>query len=434
MSAQSKMGVAWQLRATVLISIAALICFQLAVGCWTRQDSASSLLQVVDQLQSESPKTRSPIVDDDTTPKNGIANVTTNANNTSNILGREHVNSTNHTHPTFGPFCIVHVGKTAGGTISCRLGGKRMAKNCPLATGITRRSRFMRMAKGKLHKNRDWGCLRKNQRSSSIIDTWLFTTRNPLDRIASWFQYEHWNMTNVDEMDGNRPALFRDCYASLDDLAQIGLRIAFDYDYGYNGTIADTAVSDPRYSLVCAKRAYQAIVGAVGYQYHNLYNYGYYRRWMEHAMRSSHNIDPNTSTISPPTILVIRSEHLQQDWAHLESLFDGKQANASLSTPRSANDADYFNVVRQHQSNSAVSSESFPYLCRALCEELRTYLWLIRTSANLDAKDAHASCEELRSKCPEIVKANGDVMCGPSPKILNVEDPAPIIPVPSFPT
>ena len=182
------------------------------------------------------------------------------------------VTTSNSTKPSLslslGPFCLIHVGKTAGGTVSCRLmnsggngrgrGGRiKLAKSCPTTMSTTTTSRrpststassiLSKYVVGKFHKSIDWGCIRnynnnrryvkrgsnnlltkpKQPSPSKLPLYWLLIIRNPINRIISWYEYEHPQNTNVNEIIGNRPLLYEECYSTIYDLSTIGLEIAY---------------------------------------------------------------------------------------------------------------------------------------------------------------------------------------------------------------
>jgi hypothetical protein len=339
---------------------------------------------------------------------------------------------------TPGPYCLVHVGKTAGGTLSCRF-GNWLAKSCDAhhrhhpqssVTSYEKPSPLPNFVRGKFHKATDWGCLKRGV--LQIPRTWLFTLRNPLDRIASWFQYENIRFNHVNEIVGNRPALFQDCFQTLDDLSQFGLQVAFQYNnYNFNATATLANCSpvfsqkknknhykggDPKCSNRCAKRAWDAVTGRVGYQYHNFYNYRYYLDWVEHVMGGGGG--GRRGSFRNFTILVIRSEHIEEDWATLEVLYGGNNAS-SKSWHRD-------DAPRRHQSNSSVHPDSYPNLCRALCKEIEVYTWLLEQAINLTPQQRQESLDELRAKCPTIRP------CEKAP-INSYQDRHQIIVNPSFP-
>ena len=344
----------------------------------------------------------------------------------SRIAAASHNSNSSSSTSSLGPYCLVHVGKTAGGTFSCRL-GSWLAKNCKnQPTNNQRPSVLSRHVLGKIHKNRDWGCLKRNHINKKRLElpaVWMFSLRHPLDRIVSWFHYEHLHLNHIRETISNRRALYDDCFDDLNDLAQIGLKQAWEYQNNTNfktNTDANTN-TDPKMSPKCAKRAWNAITGKVGYEYHNFYNYRYYKEWVDHVMGPTNY-----------TILVIRTEHLEEDWSRLEELYhhnhnrNHKQGSTNVIINKGKQQNDYFATVQRHKSNSSLlSPNSYLHLCRALCQEIKIYSFLLKRAINLTPQQLEQSMDELHAKCPPINKCE-------NPQILQFHDDVPVVETPNF--
>jgi hypothetical protein len=322
---------------------------------------------------------------------------------------------------SLGPYCLVHVGKTAGGTLSCRF-GSWLAKNCKKQqTKNQRPSVLSKHVLGKIHKNRDWGCMKRNIKRPMLPAVWLFTLRHPLDRIVSWFHYEHLHLNHSIETVSNRPALYDDCYDDMNDLAQIGLKQAWEYQHSTSTnteTLPEKESPGPNMSPRCAKRAWNAITGKVGYEYHNFYNYRYYRDWVDHVMGPTNY-----------TILVIRSEHLEEDWSRLEELYthNHQQGSTNMIVDKGKQRDDYFATVQRHKTNSSLlSPDSYLNLCRALCQEIQIYSFLLKRAINLTPQQLEQSMDELHAKCPPMNKCE-------NPPILQFYDDVRVFDTPNFP-
>lgn len=314
-------------------------------------------------------------------------------------------------------FCFAHVGKTAGGTISCRL-SKSLAKNCPDDIGyqtgfnkstnkdknssalsnVAMKSSLSRNVVGKIHKQREFksGCSNAMSSFSNTNNekeaTFLFSIRNPIDRIRSWYHYEYYvgdgneedkkhsnddddenkkentTSTPVHGIVGNRPHLYEDCFDRFDDLISIGLKVAIE-GVVHNSNISnhnekkEWATENGIKYHTCAQRAWKAVTGIVGFQYHNVFNYEYYLNWVNDIMMHRQSVvnqqhptkvkpkkyyvpsppipDSSTTSIvttrtinnnfsslpSKATILVIRSEHLTEDWNRLEEIYNRRSYN-----------------------------------------------------------------------------------------------------------
>jgi hypothetical protein len=305
-------------------------------------------------------------------------------------------------------FCLVHVGKTGGGTLSCRF-GSWLAKDCSKAK--LGKSVLQRHVLGKLHKARDWGCLRREKHPK----VWLFTLRSPIDRINSWFQYEHPKHGLINEVQGNRPLLYDDCFDSLEDLSLRGLSDAWKYSMDLSkNRLVGINETELIHAQKCAKRAWDAVTGSEGYQYHNFYNYGYYKRYIDSVMEGYNY-----------SILVLRSEHLKEDWDGLEKLYTGDTDQIQL---RRGQDGEYFDAVRRHSSNRTLHKDAYPQLCRALCEEIKVYKSILSAAKNLSPEQLQQSLDELQEQCGQARDDDCEV-----PEIVNVQDLVKLETIPSFP-
>jgi Sulfotransferase family len=303
-----------------------------------------------------------------------------------------------HRH-TDKEICFVHVGKTAGSTLACKLGF--LYGPCRSAAR-NRNETMLAMARGTLPRSTTHIIHNQyNDCQHHDFDYYLFVVRDPLQRIQSWFNYElpydndeydtatkrinhdynldvhragtgqrlrHLYFTTREEQ--KRP-LFIDCeFDTLNKLGEVGL------DQTHQSRISD----------VCHLRAVDAIVGNVGYSTHNYYNFGYY--W--NAVRQRHkDADANVS------LLVIRTEHLTNDWRSVEeTILDGPRGlNVTFDSIRHASPK-----RPEAISLSAIAQER---ICAALCHEIQIYKSLLQNAVNLHLSDVEESMKELQNSCPD---------------------------------
>lgn len=257
----------------------------------------------------------------------------------------------NNKVPENQQLCFVHVGKTGGSTIGCRLGFQLHCKNKQSAPGV-----LPQLATHMVHNDVD-DCSPNTKR-------YLVSVRNPVDRIRSAFVYErpgvNGTMTNY-EMNRNR--IYEECgFTTLNELAEQGL------DSAGNAT------------QQCKFRAYKHIHGMQQYGYHCFYNY---RRYYEEAMK----VEETTE------IYLIRNEHLIDDWNQLEVLFGGpSQALQSAGRDNPG-----------QTSNRILSDAAQRILCDHLSDEIQIYKELLVRAVNLDALDVQMSLKELGVSCPNLV-------------------------------
>lgn len=253
--------------------------------------------------------------------------------------------------------CFVHIGKTAGSTLACLLGfayscGDQSVLNGDLPQKTTH-----------LNHNTINDC-------PETTEFYLVTTRDPLERIKSWFAYERPSSLKDPYWAEKRP-LFVDCpYATLNELAEKGL-----------------SPHDTNVSHECKYRAWEAIRGKKAYCRHNFYNYQYYINTVPTHAR----------------ILAIRSEHIANDWNAAEKIVSSAEIpviiNEEVFKPR--------NKTRKKSiADTELSNEAQKFICRALCKEIRAYKEILARAENLDSTDFEKSMELLDSSCPEQSRAD----------------------------
>lgn len=253
--------------------------------------------------------------------------------------------------------CFVHIGKTAGSTLACLLGFEYSCE-------------FQRILNGELpqkttHLNHNFinDC-------PETADYYLIATRDPLERIKSWFAYERPSNSNDPNWAAKKP-LFVDCpYGTLNELAEKGL-----------------SPNSSNISHECKYRAWEAIRGKKPYCRHNYYNYQYYMKTIPENAR----------------ILAIRSEHMAEDWNTAEAIISAADTPVQISEeafkPR--------NKTRQkRKADTELSSEAQKLVCRALCKEIRTYEQILLRAENLDSTQFEKSMKLLDETCPEQSRAD----------------------------
>jgi hypothetical protein len=301
--------------------------------------------------------------------------------------------------------CFVHVGKTAGSTLACHLGFQYPAcgtRNVPVVPGS-----LARHTTNIMHSMYD-SCSRRvstlpaeTSPPNGMVEQqphdwyYLFAVRHPLARLQSWFAYERPYTRDSPQYKVKKP-LFIDChYTSLE---QLGLALTHVIDYLLNSTHSNASQS--AMPSVCARRAWQAVTGQVGYSRHNHFNYGYYYRHMAYQLDNAPTTRQN--------VLVIRTEHLATDYNAIQVQL---WRNAPLSTSQQD---DYFtpraNPSLQWVINGTLSSDQdndrtlSPVarfnLCWALCHEIVTYQTLLDQAQNLLPHQRAESRAELLVTCP----------------------------------
>jgi len=201
----------------------------------------------------------------------------------------------------------------------------------------------------------------------------LFVVRDPFTRMQSWFTYERpvpgqkiWNKYHY----ASKIELFVDC--PFDTLDKLG---------GPEGLGANNTTH-------CSRDAWRAITGERGYAVHNYYNY---ERYMDNVLEQNPH----------PRLLVLRTEHLEQDWRRIEvDVLQGPEPfEEDFKFPHKHPSA-------KEERDSFISDESTRNICRALCHEIQVYKRILVDAENLDEVDFVESMRLLSERCPvEAVNA-----------------------------
>jgi len=244
--------------------------------------------------------------------------------------------------------CLVHVGKTAGSTIGCYLGFQLHCDD-----SVTYPTGHLPNYTTNVFHNDVNDC--PNDPPPAY---YLFTLRHPLKRRQSSYVYDRRGTKY------NASELYKKCpFYTLNDLAERGL------------------ASDGNSSAVCKERAYNAIRGYERFGYHLFHNYRHY----------------TIATLADETrkLLVIQTEHLQEDWRSAEALLGGNATAIDFPT---------FNKASNKISrDSYLSKKSQALLCNALSEEIEVYKSLLRRAVNLSPEQVKTSLDELSTSCPHEV-------------------------------
>ena len=273
----------------------------------------------------------------------------------------------NNNIPTDKQVCFVHVGKAGGSTIGCSLGfslhcssdGQSVPGLLPIITTHA------------FHRG-VYDC-------QDDAEYFLFVIRDPLARIMSAFNYDRPGLNETK----SKSELFRtqDFYLkcpfwTLEEVAQNGL-------LGSKG------------SIECQRKARDALQGTKEYIPHWFFNYQYYYEFIPRNKK----------------ILVIRNEHIVDDWNGIEGMLGGHS---------NVLDPSMLPVNNAHSKNSTdlyLSEASRKALCKSLCNEIQFYKRILRSATNFMEEDVHISLEELSLQCPE--EAMSDLCDAEKPDITD---------------
>jgi len=265
--------------------------------------------------------------------------------------------------------CFVHVGKAGGSAVGCSLGFSLHCADTVRVKGV-----LPKKATNTFHKM-VYDC---HDRSAYF----LFVVRDPIDRVRSAFNYERPDLDCDDKDYLQRMARFYfDCpFYHFEEYVKNGLKVSGDA------------------SESCNRIARDALNGRLPYHRgpdHFYFNYHYYYK----------------AVPQDAPILVIRNEHIEQDWNSVERLLGSNRdrLNPQVSFPR--------NNVNSWSSEEDLylSPESILILCHALCNEILVYKKILGGAQNINEEQLQASLAELEAKCP--IEAVADECPEPLPDI-----------------
>jgi hypothetical protein len=248
--------------------------------------------------------------------------------------------------------CFVHVGKTGGSTLGCSLG---FQLHC------SHHEEEQIVSKGVLYN------YTTNTFHTDVNDCpddtayFLFTLRHPLERARSGYNYDRPDPDHERGRDKTSRLLSLECpFPTFNDFAEKGL--------SETGTASDR----------CKRRAKLAIQGTEAFGMHLYLNYRYYTN--------------ETLTDEGKQVLVIRTEHMEDDWNSAEEVLGGQPKAVTFPHHNQANS--------KAPRDSFLSKNAQELLCRALCNEIQVYKRLLHKALNLNVEQVEESLVELAASCP----------------------------------
>lgn len=253
--------------------------------------------------------------------------------------------------PKGNSICYVHVGKTAGSSIGCALGFRLHCKD------------DQQYLPGRLPKSATHAFHKDVYDCPDYSDYYLFVLRDPLARFRSAFVYgrpdryghgaeeNHWDKIKQ---------IYIDCptFTTANELAATGL------------------TEDGEASDECKQRARDLLRGTAKYEDHIYFNYQYYLEGIPHKSN----------------ILVVRTEHMEDDWNSVEMSLGGK--------PRTNIPFPHENSRPKESRDLILGDEERMLLCHELCVEIQTYKLLLRRALNINIDQYKISMMELKQSCP----------------------------------
>jgi len=297
---------------------------------------------------------------------------------------------------------LIHVGKTAGSTLSKNLRhGCYMFvphpcrgsedKNFGTKGGPGEESRISQLTKGYYHNYHQAPINVNSSIDEHEHDGYIISSRNPLDRVVSAFHYVHpenvaFTSTNRAKfLEGNKGKQntfvekfneFFECFPTINALAHASVSSS-DEDKDDNIT-TNTTECDSIGRFILSGGDDNTMKNIL--LNHFAFNYKYYASGLLAADRSR--------------IFVLRQEHLVTDWINFNIRLGGEPHELSGTT--NSFDKDKLAVKLPP---GGLSKEEKRILCALLKEDIQVYLGIIDEADNLTEEEKEESRKEIRDDC-----------------------------------
>jgi len=210
---------------------------------------------------------------------------------------------------------------------------------------------------------------------------YLYTIRNPVDRIKSAYVYDR---ADAELVLGQNEWIQRKSLTMGEYALYIGCRF-----WTINDLVNHGLASEGLATAECKDLAYRTIRGQEQHGNHLFFNYQYY---VSQTITATSSSTPNDSKI-----LVIRSEHAVQDWNTIEKMIAPDSPDEVVQEfPRSNAQKSLYKTDK----DTVLSESTRLLLCESLCKEIQMYKKLLYHAVNLNAKDFAISMDELYQTCP----------------------------------
>lgn len=293
-------------------------------------------------------------------------------------------------------FLFLHVGKAAGSSIFCELTLPR-SENFRQKYWCSGMQPTDEKKKIPLYSQKYGERLHMRKIKDRMVyeyNVFLFSLRNPVNRIISAYEYEKnhkWVQRSFPD--------FKECFPNSvlieDFLTNLGNNVA---------SVALKELHGMNSSAYCRQVATNVVKGMVHkYQSHMTYNYQFYEDQFLYA--AQHNKTKYTNH----HILAVRSEFLQDDFENLELFFRTGEVvvNNNTSVTNTANKKSdsgskvkVFNAGNIRNKERSISSGAYMILCRLLCKDIQSFKRVLFRAENLSKEMVLDSMKNLNQFCP----------------------------------
>lgn len=215
-------------------------------------------------------------------------------------------------------------------------------------------------------------------------DAFLFNLRHPVDRMISWYNYEHPDSCmddkrteracetaqDIEDYPGCKAEMFyRQCFPMQESLPLLALAM--------NHT--DTQ----QLSHNCSKLARKVIRGKI------------FERGFKHMYYNMHHYTVETIDEYPDKeVVVVRTESLWKDVKDLDIMLGGKGTFGEIEGTRDSHGSEHYK-----RSNTTFSTSDYGLLCCALSNEMDLYRRLVELAVNLNTAAKQHTIASTTRKC-----------------------------------
>ena len=232
------------------------------------------------------------------------------------------------------------------------------------------------------------------------LDTFLVTTRNPVDRIVSSFNYlrnelvqtlsrgkgveERVRIRNAERFDGNgHKQIFYNCFPDVRAMAdELGREFHLIRENG-NSTLPTSRKTEVTYNqMTCVQLAKTVLLPAETAEFsHFSYNYRMYKTL---------TIDKRPDV----PLLVIRTKHLWHDATNIEQALGGNSSHFLNTHQVVSHGSESFKISAKLET--ALQKRA---LCCALYDDLQAYQDIIFSALNLNSTEKHDCMKLVYEDC-----------------------------------
>lgn len=279
---------------------------------------------------------------------------------------------------------FIHIGKTGGSSARCVLHRRFREEYCKNRAVFVARNDIA-VAKNVLQEAVTRVChmayCQKSAYSNVALiavpyDFIVISTRNPIERIRSWWGYER---DSAMKRFGTLNGTIFGCYRTLNELAMEALN--------HKAQLRTSRKTPETGNMNCITLAQRCIWGVqVCHRGHNFYNFEHYL-----APLLNEKLDGFSDALGNPLVAyVVRNEYKWYDLEKINILLGGGSYSFSHEGQE---------IALRAKPHDFLSDTALTRICRSLCEEIWLYLFCLTKAPNLTPSDILVSLDDVQQSC-----------------------------------